>query len=158
MTKFDTATISQAYEQAKKHGMMRRLVFFLAEENDNRINYQTILERCHPYNHYDEGIQSISTQAILASINDNGCYDTAFNPVDDRVRPQWEVIAQMRKNGEAIPPISVFQIGQYYFVESGQTTVSVCRYFSIYAINAHVTCIETTKIIRNTAEIRLLAN
>lgn len=157
MTEFDTVYISHAYEQAKKYAMIRRLVFFLAEENDDRINYQTILEHCYPYNQYDAGIQFVATQSILAPVNDNGCFDNAFNPVDDRIRPQWEVIAQQLKSGEAIPPIKVFQIGRYYFVEAGQTTVSVCRYFAISSINAHVTRIDSRKMIRDTAEMRMLA-
>jgi len=157
MKNSDTTYIAQAYGQAKKYAAARRLVFFLNEENDIPVDFQMIIQRLDGYRECEDGIRLIPVKSIIGFTEDNQDYDASFNPLNDSVRPQWEVIAEQLACGEPFPPIKVRQIGPCYFVEAGFTYVSVCRYFAITSIQAHVTRIETQEAIRDTTEVRRLA-
>lgn len=85
------------------------------------------------------GIQSVAISQIRGSMGRTGDFDRSFHPLDDRLRSRWTSIAMARSQYIALPPVSLVQVGNLYFVEDGHHRISVARALGESAIDAEVT-------------------
>ncbi|MEA2180662.1 MAG: hypothetical protein QOG77_3959 [Solirubrobacteraceae bacterium] len=86
----------------------------------------------------DRGLQIISLDSIVGSVDRTRDFDRRFRPTTQRVRPRWERIALAKRRGEALPPIEVYRLGDAHFVRDGHHRVSVARAHGQAVIDAHV--------------------
>ncbi len=89
------------------------------------------------------GTKVIPLDAIVGSVDKVRDFDRRFRPTSAVNRQRWERLARASRTGEIIPPIDVYQIGDYYFVRDGHHRVSVARSLGVTLIEARVTAIET---------------
>jgi hypothetical protein len=86
----------------------------------------------------DLGIQVISVDSIVGTVDRATGFDRSFRPTSARMRTRWERIAAAMRRGEPLPPIDVYRIGEAHFVRDGHHRVSVARALGIDLIEAHV--------------------
>ena len=60
-------------------------------------------------------------------------------PREASLRNKWERVDRAFVRGEELPPVSLYKIGDQYFVEDGNHRVSVARYQGVEMIDAEVT-------------------
>ena len=89
------------------------------------------------------GTNVIRLDAIVGSVDKVRDFDRRFRPTSARSRQRWERLARASRTGEVIPPIDVYQVGDYYFVSDGHHRVSVARSMGVDLIEARVTAVET---------------
>lgn len=89
------------------------------------------------------GTKLIPLDAIVGSVDKVHDFDRRFRPTSARSRRRWERLSQASRKGEEIPPIDVYQVGDYYFVRDGHHRVSVARSLGLDVIEARVTAIDT---------------
>jgi hypothetical protein len=89
------------------------------------------------------GTKVIPLDAIVGSVDKVRDFDRRFRPTSRTSRQRWERLARASRTGEVIPPIDVYQVGDYYFVRDGHHRVSVARSLGVDLIEARVTAIET---------------
>ncbi len=89
------------------------------------------------------GLQAVALDAIVGSVDRTREFDRSFRPVSPRLRSRWERIAAAQRRGESLPPISVYKIGDLYFVRDGHHRVSVARSLGRPDIDAYVTEVKT---------------
>jgi hypothetical protein len=65
-------------------------------------------------------------------------FDGSFR-VPESSRRRWEGIWLANRRGAAVPPISVFRVGDRYYVDDGHHRVSVANALGMAAIDAEVT-------------------
>lgn len=92
--------------------------------------------------HY-AGTRVIPLDAIVGSVDKVKDFDRRFRPTSTRSRERWERLALASRKGEEIPPIEVYQVGDYYFVRDGHHRVSVARSLGVKLIEARVTVVDT---------------
>jgi hypothetical protein len=85
------------------------------------------------------GLQVISLDSIVGSVDRSRDFDRRFMPTTGRVRSRWERIATATRRGEEIPPIDVYRIGELHFVKDGHHRVSVARALGFKVVDAYVT-------------------
>lgn len=85
------------------------------------------------------GIQNVNIDQIRGSIDRTGDFDRSFHPLDDRLRSRWINIAMARSQFTPLPPVSLVQVGNLYFVEDGHHRISVARALGESIIDAEVT-------------------
>lgn len=85
------------------------------------------------------GIQSVSISQICGSMGRTGDFDRSFHPLDDRLRSRWISVAMARSQYVPLPPVSLVQVGDCYFVEDGHHRISVARALGESVIDAEVT-------------------
>jgi len=73
-----------------------------------------------------------------------GDFDPGFLPVDRRLRDRWTRIYRAMVEGEELPPIDVYKVGDNYYVIDGHHRVSVARSLGRELINARVIEVGTT--------------
>ncbi len=92
------------------------------------------------------GIQEIPLDRIVGSAapaSKTGDFDPAFLPVNRRMRDRWTRIYQAMVEGDELPPIDVYKVGDDYYVIDGHHRVSVARSLGRATINARVVEVKT---------------
>jgi hypothetical protein len=89
------------------------------------------------------GLQTISLDSIVGTVDRTRGFDRSFRPTSGTVRNRWERVAKAQRQGEAMPPIQVYRVGDLHFVKDGHHRVSVARAQGRSEISAQVTEILT---------------
>jgi hypothetical protein len=89
------------------------------------------------------GLESITLESIVGSVDRTQDFDRRFRPTSGRVRERWQRLALAHRRGEAIPPIEVYRVGTLHFVYDGHHRVSVARALNLSTIDAYVTVVQT---------------
>jgi hypothetical protein len=89
------------------------------------------------------GLKVVPLEDIVGTVDRTRDFDRSFRPTTGRVRSRWERIAQAMRRGETIPPISLYKVGNLYFVRDGHHRVSVARALGRKDIDAYVTEVST---------------
>jgi hypothetical protein len=70
-------------------------------------------------------LEVIPLTQIVGTLEPSQHFDARFRPASEHVRPRWERIALAHRRGTALPPISVVQRPDGYYVVDGRHRVSV---------------------------------
>jgi hypothetical protein len=89
------------------------------------------------------GLQSISLDSIVGTVDSGRDFDRRFRPTSGRVRERWERLALAQRRGEPIPPIEVYRVGDLHFVQDGHHRVSIAMATGATTIDAYVTEVQT---------------
>jgi hypothetical protein len=89
------------------------------------------------------GVQTISLDSIVGSVDRTRDFDRRFRPTSNRARSRWEKIDEAQRRGQSMPPIEVYRVGDQHFVRDGHHRVSVAAALGYDVIEAHVTEIKT---------------
>jgi hypothetical protein len=73
------------------------------------------------------GRRTVSSTDIVGSVGRCSEFDASFLPVRESARTKWERIDRAFHSGEELPPVSLYKIGDSYFVHDGDHRVSVAR-------------------------------
>ena len=65
-------------------------------------------------------------------------FDRNFMPKKTSLQSKWKRVDRAFVRGEELPPVSLYKIGDSYFVEDGNHRVSVARYQGVEMIDAEV--------------------
>jgi hypothetical protein len=101
----------------------------------------------------DRGLQVVPLDMIVGTVDRAVDFDRGFRPTSARLRSRWERIAAAQRRGEALPPISLFQVGDLFFVRDGHHRVSVAKSLGRDDIDAYVT--EVTTRLKLGADLRV---
>jgi hypothetical protein len=83
------------------------------------------------------GIQNIRLEQITGSVGRAGDFDRDFRPLKAHLRDRWVSNYQNMQKGNS-EAISVYRVGDQYFVEDGHHRVSVARATGMAFIEAEV--------------------
>jgi hypothetical protein len=86
------------------------------------------------------GLRAIPLDSIVGTAENAKArtFDRRFRPVASS-RRRWEGLWMAGRRGAALPPISVYRLGDEHFVRDGHHRVSVARSLGMAAIDAEVT-------------------
>jgi len=80
----------------------------------------------------------IPLQAIVGTVDATTDFGAAFRPATNRVADRWQRIALAHRRGRALPPITVVERDDGYYVIDGRHRVSVARALGQTDIEARV--------------------
>lgn len=141
MTGQETASedFNKARNKAKFQGLMSALTW---KSNDLMPLYE-VTSIIKPRSETYLGMRSIPVEKVIGSECRYRDFSSAFYPKTDRLRTRWESIDNARINDIALPAISVYELGGYYFVRDGNHRVSVARSQGVEFIDAEVVELDT---------------
>jgi hypothetical protein len=85
------------------------------------------------------GERRVRLDSIVGTVDRTRDFDRSFRPTSRRVRKRWERINVAQRRGAAMPPVSLYKIGELHFVRDGHHRVSVARALGYPDIEADVT-------------------
>ena len=84
------------------------------------------------------GMREVPVSQIVGSVGRHRDFDRAFMPSKPDLGTRWRRIDEIMDRGEELPPVSLYKIGDVYFVQDGNHRVSVARQRGVEMIDAEV--------------------
>jgi hypothetical protein len=144
------------FSRARRARLLADIARRLRREPDDVgliLPFEEVVEALGRTGQVDRGLQVVQLDAIVGTVDRAADFDRGFRPTSQRLRSRWERIAAAQRRGEAMPPVSLFLVGELYFVRDGHHRVSVAKSQGRDDIDAYVT--EVTTRIRLGADLRV---
>ena len=110
------------------------------------VELDSVLEAAGAEGRSFGGVQEIPIDKIVgtaASPAKASDFDPAFLPATRRLRDRWTRVYTAMVEGDELPPIDVYRVGEGYYVIDGHHRVSVARSIGRDTINARVIDVQT---------------
>jgi hypothetical protein len=153
---FSASDAQHDFARARRARLLSDVARRLRREPDDVgliLPFEEVVEALGRTGQVDRGLQVVPLDMIVGTVDRAVDFDRGFRPTSARLRSRWERIAAAQRRGEALPPISLFQIGDLYFVRDGHHRVSVAKSLGRDDIDAYVT--EVTTRLRLGADLRV---
>ena len=84
------------------------------------------------------GMRTVEVEKITGIVGRYRDFDGAFLPLKKSMVARWGRIDRAYHRGDELPSVSLYKVGDRYFVRDGNHRVSVARYHGVAAIDAEV--------------------
>ncbi len=91
------------------------------------------------YNRVRRGRRVVDLQKIVGSVGRSRDFDSSFMPLRAAAGERWKRVDLAFYRDQALPPVSLYKLGDAYFVEDGNHRISVARYHGVPDVEADVT-------------------
>jgi hypothetical protein len=85
-----------------------------------------------------QGMRTVEVEKIVGSVGRSRDFDESFLPVKVSMCERWGRVDRAYHQGVELPAVSLYKIGETYFVRDGNHRVSVAHYHGAAAIDAEV--------------------
>jgi hypothetical protein len=134
------------FSRARRHRLLTEIARRLRREPDDVgliLPFEEVVDALGRTGQSDLGLKVVPLDAIVGTVDRNAEFDRGFLPTSPRLRSRWERINAAQRRGETMPPVSLYKVGDLYFVRDGHHRVSVAKAFGREDIDAYVTEVTT---------------
>jgi len=135
----------QDFQRARRQANLQEIMARFTGKSTDLLSFHEVRDQLKVTGSEEKGLQEIPLQAIIGSVGRYEDFTRTFLPRRNSDQERWaRVKIHVTKKGiPDLPPISVYQIGEAYFVEDGNHRVSVARQQGATHIRAYVTDLRT---------------
>ena len=76
---------------------------------------------------------------VVGSVGKHDRFDEDFMPLSGASSERWKRIDRAFRSGQELPPVTLYRLGEDYFVQDGHHRVSVYRFHGVEWLDAEVT-------------------
>jgi hypothetical protein len=130
------------FDRARRKAWLRRLMLRLRREPSARAtspSFDEARRSLRAYNRVRRGIRVVDPEKIVGSVGRRRDFDRCFMPLRASAGERWKRVDLAFYQDKVLPPVSLYKLGDAYFVEDGNHRVSVARYHGVPAVEANVT-------------------
>jgi hypothetical protein len=134
------------FSRARRARLLTEIARRLRREPDDVgliLPFEEVVDALGRSGQTDLGLKVVPLDAIVGTVDRNVDFDRGFRPTSPRLRSRWERINAAQRRGETMPPVSLYKVGDLYFVRDGHHRVSVAKSFGRKDIDAYVTEVTT---------------
>ncbi len=142
----DRLTTADDFSKARRHARFQEIFSTFRWSNPDLLSFYEVTKLIKPEAEYYKGMKTIPVNKIIGSESRYHDFSSAFYPKNSHLKNRWESIDAARLDNVILPPISVYKLGEWYFVRDGNHRVSVARTKGIDFIDAEV--VELTSEIK----------
>ncbi|MBM3187259.1 MAG: hypothetical protein FJZ90_00875 [Chloroflexi bacterium] len=137
------AQARQEFLQARRAAALRRAWSGLTGKNNALIPFEDLRKQAGMLGQVYRGVQVVPLDKIIGSMGRSDDFDRAFLPTQQHSRGKWVSVDSAYLSGVSLPPITLYKVGDAYFVVDGHHRVSVARQAGQTFIDAEVTEVES---------------
>ena len=128
------------FTRARRRAFLRRIGAFLRRDpGSNRLlSFDEVRSALGAVEQVYLGMRTVPVEKIVGSVGRHRDFDGAFLPSKGELGDRWKRIDRMMLRSEELPPISLYKIGDAYFVRDGNHRVSVAHQVGVEMIDAEV--------------------
>lgn len=129
------------FSKARRRAFLRRLSSYLRNDpGSNRLlSFDEVKKALGAIEQVYIGMRTVPVEKIVGSVGRHRDFDRAFLPSKGGNSLRWKKIDALMRRAEELPPVSLYKIGDAYFVQDGNHRVSVARQQGVEMIDAEVT-------------------
>jgi hypothetical protein len=133
------------FARARRRAFVRRVGAYLSNDpsSNELLSFDEVRTTLGALQQVYLGLQVVPVSKIVGSVGRHRDFDRAFLPSKESVAGRWKQIDRAVRRAEELPPVSLFKIGDAYFVRDGNHRVSVARQQGIEMLDAEVTELKT---------------
>ncbi|MDP9457502.1 MAG: hypothetical protein CYG60_19660 [Actinobacteria bacterium] len=129
------------FTRARRMAFLRRIGAYLRNDpaSNQLLSFEAVRSVLGAIEQHYAGMRVVPVANIVGSVGRHRDFDRAFLPASSSVAGRWKKIDRAMRQAEELPPVSLYKIGDAYFVKDGNHRVSVARRQGIEMIDAEVT-------------------
>ncbi|MBN1383368.1 MAG: transcriptional regulator [Elusimicrobia bacterium] len=131
------------FDMARYKSFINFIKTLITNESNDLIDFETLRKQAHIKSEYYKGMETVPVEKIVGSQGRFRDFDNLFLPKHDHIRDRWENIDKAHYDEIPLPAVSLYKIGDTYYVRDGNHRVSVARQRGIDFIDAEVIEIES---------------
>src|ERR687886_2345054 len=128
------------FSSARRRAFLRRVGAYLRNDpSSNRLlSFDEVKSALGAVEQVYLGMRTVPVAKIVGSVGRHRDFDRAFLPSKGDLGDRWKRIDRMMHRAEELPPVSLYKIGDAYFVRDGNHRVSVAHQIGVEMIDAEV--------------------
>lgn len=133
------------FHRFRSKAAMERFWAGIRGESLDLLPFDKVSAKLRAVNQTELGLQEVPLNAIIGSVNRTGDFDRNFAPLsaDDGLRWANVKAAMTSPFTQGVPPVSLYKIGEAFFVLDGNHRVSIAKEMGLDTIEAYVTEVKT---------------
>ncbi len=137
------AIIEETFYQEFRRSRWARFLGWFTSRNYDLCAFDQYIKDQHITGRHDVGVQTLHINQITGSVGRTEDFDSAFRPRRPYVHDRWISIKRASEEGVIMPPVTLYKVGESYFVVDGHHRLSVARadrqdYVDAYVTEFHV--------------------
>lgn len=126
------------YLNARSRAFLSDLVAFLFGRNNDLLSFDEVKRSLRVRAQAYAGIRPVEVAKIVGSVDRYRDFDRAFMPTQDHTAGRWKRVDRAHYQAIPLPPVSLFKVGDLFFVRDGHHRVSVAREQGVEFIDAEI--------------------
>lgn len=128
------------FTRARRRAFLRKVGAYLRGDpgSNQLLSFDEVKSALGAVEQVYLGMRTVPVAKIVGSVGRHRDFDRAFLPSKGEMADRWKKIDQMMHRSEELPPVSLYKIGDAYFVNDGNHRVSVARQKGVEMIDAEV--------------------
>lgn len=128
------------FSRARRKAFLRRVGAYLRRDpgSNQLLSFDEVKSALGAVQQVYLGMREVPVKDVVGSVGRHRDFDRAFLPSKGGLGERWKRIDQMMYKAEELPPVSLFKIGDAYFVNDGNHRISVARQQGVETIDAEV--------------------
>ena len=142
----ETIRAREDFDAARFKAFRKAVTAALTRRRGRLLSLDEVLDAAGAEGRSFGGIQEIPLDRVIGTSAfeaKGGDFGPEFLPMSARLRDRWTRIYREMVEGDELPPIDVYKVGDWYFVIDGHHRVSVARSLGRATINARVVEVKT---------------
>ncbi|MBK9053775.1 MAG: hypothetical protein IPL78_23580 [Chloroflexi bacterium] len=130
------------FHRARRQIAIEKIMAFFTGLSLDLLSYEEVRRQLRTSGQIERGLQEIPLDAVVGSVGRYRDFTRTFLPRNESDAGRWAQV-KVAHLTQGVPPITVYQIGEVYFVQDGNHRVSVARQMGNRTIEAYVTELKT---------------
>ena len=128
------------FRRARRRASLRRMKARVRKDlaSNRLLSFDEVKGSLGAFNQVYLGMRVVPVEKIVGSVNRYRDFDRTFLPTKASLETRWKHIDRAYHRAEELPPVSLYKIGEKYFVVDGNHRVSVASYQGTEMIDAEV--------------------
>jgi hypothetical protein len=128
------------FSRVRRRAFLKRVGAYLRKDPDSNqlLSFDEVRTALGAVEQAYLGMRVVPVTKIVGSVGRHRDFDRAFLPSKPSLGGRWKKIDQAILRAEELPPVSLYKIGDAYFVKDGNHRVSVARQQGVEMIDAEV--------------------
>src|SRR5215211_6317583 len=128
------------FSRARRRAFLKRVGAYLRKDpaSNRLLSFDEVRSALGAVQQSYLGMRVVPVAKIVGSVGRHRDFDRAFLPGKLSLGERWKKIDQAVLRAEELPPVSLYKIGDAYFVRDGNHRVSVARQQGVEMIDAEV--------------------
>jgi hypothetical protein len=128
------------FSRARRKAFLRRIGAYLRRDpgSNQLLSFDEVKGALGAISQVYLGLREVPVSNIVGSVGRHRDFDRAFLPSKPDLGTRWRRIDEIMSRAEELPPVSLYKIGDAYFVQDGNHRVSVARQRGVEMIDAEV--------------------